>query len=324
MKITFLGTGSGAPSRHRNVSAFALQRPQQSGAWLFDCGEGTQHQILRSELRLSQIDRIFISHMHGDHVFGLPGLLASRSLQAGMQTPVTVYGPPGLHDYLRGTFEISQSRPAYPLHVVPVTPGLVFEDARTQVTCAAVSHRTPAFAYAVIERDSPGHFDVARAKELGIPSGPTYGRLKAGEKVTLADGRVIDGAALTGPTRRGRRLVYSGDTGYTRSMVELARGASVLIHEATFLDEDAAHADRASHSTAASAAKVAKQAGVETLILTHVSARYEGDGNRLADLLAEARAIFPNTILARDLWSYEVAGGDGSGDLGVEMGGGET
>ncbi len=307
MKVTFLGTSSGAPSRYRNVSAFALQRDQLAGAWLFDCGEGTQHQIMRSELRLSQIERIFISHMHGDHVFGLPGLLASRSLSAGSTTPVTLYGPPGLQEYLRRSFELTQTRPGYPWEVVTVTPGLVCEDTRAQVFCAPVAHRIPAFGFAVVERDMAGHFDVAKALALNIPPGPIYGKLKSGETVTLEDGRVVEGAALTGPTRRGRRLVYTGDTTFTRNVIELARGADVLIHEATFLEEEAAMAEHASHSTAAMAAQAALQAGVQTLILTHVSTRYEGEGGgRLADLLAEAQAIFPNTLLARDFWSYEI------------------
>src|SRR6266567_689820 len=136
MRVTFLGTGSGAPSRYRNVSAIALQRSQQPGAWLFDCGEGTQQQVMRSDLRLSQIERIFITHMHGDHVFGLPGLLASRSLQAGSVSPVALHGPPGLAEYLRRTMEMTQMRLGYPYEVQTITPGLVWEDSRRQVFCA--------------------------------------------------------------------------------------------------------------------------------------------------------------------------------------------
>ena len=307
MKITFLGTSSGAPSRFRNVSAFALQLPQQSSAWLFDCGEATQHQLMRSPLRLSQIDRIFISHMHGDHVFGLPGLLASRSLQAGSTTPVTLYGPPGLQEYLRRTMDLTQMRLGYPWEVQTIAPGLVWEDARTQIFCTPVVHRIPAFGFAVIERDLAGRFDVEKARALDIPAGPVYGRLKDGETVTLEDGRVIDGKTLTGPIRPGLKLVYAGDTTYTRNVVELASDADVLIHEATYLQEDLALAKRASHSTSVMAAEVAKQARVKTLILTHFSTRYEGDGgSRLADLLAEAQAIFPNTMLARDQWTHEL------------------
>lgn len=308
MKITFLGTGSGAPSRHRNVSAIALQLPQQSHLWLFDCGEGTQHQIMRSAVRLSQIQRIFITHMHGDHLFGLPGLLASRSLQAGSETPVTIYGPVGLSEYIRKTMELTQARPNYEVIVETVSPGLVCEDEKTQVFCTPVRHRIPAFAYAVVERDQPGRFEVERAKELGIEPGPIYARLKAGEMVALEDGRVIDGKALTGPTREGRRFVYSGDTGYCRSLVELAEAADVLVHEATYMEEERHLADRAAHSTSVIAANVAREARVRQLILTHLSPRYEGEaGNRIGELLAEAQAIFPNTTLAKDFAVYDLA-----------------
>jgi ribonuclease Z len=311
MKVTFLGTSSGAPSRFRNVSGLALQLPQQAGVWLFDCGEATQHQIMRSPLRLSQIDRIFISHLHGDHVFGLPGLLASRSLQAGSVTPVTLYGPPGLQEYLRRTMDLTQMRLGYPHEVKTIAPGLVWEDARTQVFCAPVAHRIPAFGYSVVERDLSGRFDVERARALGIPEGPVYGRLKSGETVTLDDGRVIDGRSLTGSIRRGRKFVYAGDTTYSRNTVDLARDADLLIHEATYLQEDLALAERASHSTSVMAANVAREASARALILTHFSTRYEGEGgNRLTELLTEAQAIFPNTHLARDLWTFEIASED--------------
>lgn len=307
MKITFLGTSSGAPSRYRNVSSLALSLPQQSAVWLFDCGEGTQHQILRSPLRLSQIERIFITHLHGDHIFGLPGLLASRSLQAGSETPVSLYGPPGLDEYLRQTLASAQMRLGYPCEVVTVEPGLICEVERFQVSCVPVAHRIPAFGYAVVERDLQGRFDVEKAKSLGIPAGPLYGRLKNGETIRLEDGRVIVGSELTGPTRQGRKVVLAGDTTYTRNTTELAKDADVLVHEATYLEEDLALAERASHSTATMAARVAKQAGVKTLILTHFSARYEAEGgNRLNDLLAEARAVFPDTYLAHDFWTYYV------------------
>ena len=308
MKITFLGTSSGAPSRFRNVSAAVLQLNQQSCAWLFDCGEGTQHQIMRSLVRVSQIDRIFVTHMHGDHVFGLPGLLASRSLQAGSLSRVSLYGPPGLQEFLRAALDLTQTRLAYPWEVITVSPGLVFEDEHTRVVCAPTSHRIASFAYAIVERDFAGRFDVQRAINMGIPEGPLYGRLKRGETITLEDGRVIDGSSLTGPKRKGRKVVFSGDTTYSPNLVALADGADVLIHEATYLNEDAALARRAAHSTSVTAAQTAREAGARTLILNHVSSRYEGEGgSRLAELLAEAQAIFPNSYLARDLWSYDVA-----------------
>ena len=307
MKITFLGTGSGAPSRTRNVSSIALQLAQRAALWLFDCGEGTQHQILRTPLRLSQLERIFLTHLHGDHLFGLMGLLASRSLQGSNATPVTLYGPPGLAEYVHCSLQASWTRLGFPLQVETVEPGEVYADEGVRVVAGPLEHRIPTFGYAVIERERPGRFDVQQAQALGIPPGPLYGALKRGETVTLPDGRTIHGAALVGPARPGRKLVYCADTIYTPQAVALARGADVLIHEATFAHTELQRAEEALHATATMAARVAHEAGVGLLILTHISPRYEsGSRSRLDELLAEAQAIFPNTCLAHDLWSYEV------------------
>ena len=307
MRITFLGTSSGAPSRSRNMTSIALQLPQASRMWLFDCGEGTQHQILRSPLKLSQLERVFITHLHGDHLFGLTGMLASRSLQNGGISPVTLYGPAGLAEYIRATLEISRTRLGYPISVERVTPGTIFEDESTRVVCAPMRHGIESFGYAVIEKDQPGHFDPIKAKDLGIPSGPLYGRLKAGETLQLEDGRTVNGADFTGPPIQGRKVVFCGDTTFHQGAVELSTDADLLIHEATYVSADVQLADRANHSTAAMAAEVARQAGVNRLLLTHFSLRYESEGNpSLEDLAAEARAIFPNTGLAHDFLIVEV------------------
>ncbi len=308
MQITFLGTSAGAPSRTRNVSAIALQFEQQSSTWLFDCGEGTQHQFMRSALRVSQLERIFITHLHGDHVYGLPGLLATRSLQQGMATPVTVYGPPGLEEYLGTVLRLSGTQLGYPLEIVTVQPGQIYEDKRVQVICAQLEHRITDFGYAVIEKPIPGHFQVEEAARLGIAPGPLYRQLKDGETVRLEDGRVIEGAKLVGPPRPGRKLVYCSDTQYCQSAIELARNATVLIHEATFCEEDLDLARRSTHTTTTQAAQVALAAGVQTLILTHFSARYEAeDGLGIEGLLGQARAIFPNTLAAYDFWTYKLS-----------------
>ncbi len=306
MRLTFLGTGSATPSRSRNVSSIALQLPESGRLWLFDCGEGTQHQFLRSPLRLSQVERIFFTHLHGDHLYGLPGLLASRGMQE-ITTPVTLYGPAGLEQFVRTALRVSHGGLPYPLRCEIIHPGAVYGEPELRVECAPMSHRVPAFGYRITEADLPGHFDVERARALGIPEGPLYGRLKRGETLTLPDGRTVNGAELVGPERKGRSVVITGDTVASQDAVELGRGASVLVHEATYMEADAGLAARSMHATAAGAAHVAREAGAETLILSHFSPRYEGEGPlTLADLLAEAQAIFPNTLLARDLWTFEL------------------
>jgi ribonuclease Z len=306
LQITFLGTSSGVPTRARNVSGVALRLPQKAEFWLFDCGEGTQHQLLRSDLRVSQLTRIFITHMHGDHIFGLMGLLASCGL-AGNTDRIDIYGPPDLEDYLKACRRYSHTHFSYPIKVHPVSPGVVYEDGEYRVSCNLLKHRIPAFGYRVTEKDRPGHFDVKRAQALGIPSGPIYGKLKRGETITLPDGRVIHGTDLCGPTEIGRKLVYCTDTIFCDTAIDLAQDADVLIHEATFAHQDAELAYQRLHSTSTMAAQVALAAQVRQLIMTHFSPRYApGNAIELKDLLTEARMIFPNTEMASDFWSYEI------------------
>lgn len=307
MQVTFLGTGAGAPSRTRNVSAIGLQFSQQSAVWLFDCGEGTQQQFMRSPLRISQLERVFITHLHGDHVFGLPGLLATRSLQQGAATPVTVYGPPGIDEYLQTCIRVSGTQFGFPLSVVTVQPGQIYENESVRVVCARLEHRLTDFGYAVIEKPTPGRFNAEEAARVGVPAGPLYGRLKRGETITLEDGREIEGARLVGKPRPGRKLVYATDTVFCQAAIELAKDATVLIHEATFAGDDTELAEKSSHSTTLQAAQVAREAGVQTLILTHFSARYEAeDGPGVEGLLEQAQTVFPNTLAASDFWSYTV------------------
>lgn len=311
VQVTFLGTSSGVPTRSRNVSAVALRLPQRSELWLFDCGEGTQHQILRSDLRVSQLRRLFITHMHGDHIFGLPGLLASLGL-AGSSTGLDLYGPDPLRSYLEGALHTSSTRIGYPLHIHRVreaarSGALVFEDEELQVRCTPLTHRVPAYAYRVDQKPRPGRFDVERARALGIPPGPIYAQLKAGRTITLEDGRIIRGAALCGPPRPGCSVVYCTDTVFSEAAVALAQGADLLIHEATFAHAEADLAIARQHSTSTMAAQTALEAGVQRLVLTHLSPRYlPGNPTTPDDLLAEARAIFPATELAHDFLALDV------------------
>lgn len=311
MQVTFLGTSSGVPTRGRNVSAVALRLPQRSELWLFDCGEATQHQFLRSDLRVSQLRRIFVTHMHGDHVFGLPGLLASLGL-AGSCPGIDLYGPDPLRDYLEGVLRTSSTRIGYPLRTHRVRRAaesgtVLFEDEDLQVRCAPLTHRVPAFAYRVDQKPRAGRFDIEQARQLGIPAGPIYAELKAGRTVTLEDGRIINGASLTGPARPGASVVYCTDTVFCEAAVALAQGADLLIHESTFSHGEAELAIARQHSTSTMAAQTALEAGVRQLVLTHLSPRYmPGNPQCPDDLLAEARAIFAETIMAKDFLSLDV------------------
>jgi len=312
VQVTFLGTSSGVPTRARNVSSVALRLSQRSELWLFDCGEATQHQFLRSELKISQLRRIFITHMHGDHVFGLPGLLASLGL-SGVCEGIDLYGPDPLRDFIEGALRTSSTRLGYPLRFHRVSRALesgepALERDGFQVRCASLRHRIPAFAYRVDEQSRPGRFDVRSAEAMGIAPGPVYAQLKAGHTVTLNDGRRIDGSQLTGPARKGASVTYCTDTVYCDAAVDLAQGTDLLIHESTFAHSEADLAFQRLHSTSTMAAQVAQKARVGQLVLTHLSPRY-APGNMCTpeDLLAEARAIFPETVLAKDFLSLEVS-----------------
>ena len=312
LQVTFLGTSSGVPTRARNVSAVALRLPQRSEMWLFDCGEGTQHQFLRSELRLSQLRRVFVTHMHGDHVFGLPGLLASLGLAGNSNEGVDLYGPDPLESYLNGVLRTSSTRIAYPLKVHRVhdcaeNATLVYEDDDLTVRCTPLTHRVPAYAYRVDQKPLAGRFDIAKAKDLQIPPGPIYAQLKRGDTVTLEDGRIIDGTTLCGPERPGVSVVYCTDTVFCEAAVDLAQGADLLIHESTFAHQESEMAYQKQHSTSTMAAQTAAEANVGQLVLTHLSPRY-APGNAVTpeDLLKEAQAIFPNTCLAKDFLTLEV------------------
>jgi ribonuclease Z len=306
VKITFLGTSSGVPTRSRNVSSVAISLPQRAEVWLFDCGEGTQHQLLRSEIRSSQIRRIFVTHMHGDHIFGLMGLIASIGL-AGKGQDIEIYGPQGLAEYLQSCAKYSYMHLNSRLQVREVKPGLVYEDDEFIVTCQLLKHRVPAYGYRIAEKDRPGRFNLEKAQALGIPSGPIYGKLKQGETIALEDGRQINGKELCSEPETGRKVAYCTDTVFCDAAVELARDADVLIHEATFAHQDAEMAFDRLHSTSTMAAQVALLSGVKHLIMTHFSPRYApGNSLQLDDLKQEARAIFPSTKLAYDFYTYEV------------------
>lgn len=327
MELYFLGTGAGAPSRARGVSALAVRFDQGRDVWLFDCGEGTQQRILEAPFSAGQVVRIFLTHLHGDHLFGLPGLLGSRSLQDHAGRPLQILGPAGIAAYLAESLRVSGTRLSFEWTVkewqpprpdkhrseskdggkrsVEPEPWPALEEEGWAVSALPLRHGMPCLGYALVEKPRPGRFRIETAQALGIPEGPLYGRLKRGEDVTLEDGRVVRGADLTEPARPGRKVVVLGDTAPCENAVHLAANADVLVHEATFSGQDVELARARRHCTAVDAARTAREAGAKALILTHVSPRYQNEP-ALAALLAEARAVFPATVLARDHFSYTV------------------
>lgn len=298
VELTLLGTGAGRPSRLRNVTSMALKLPSPStSVWLFDAGEGTQHKLLDTPIKLNRIDRIFITHLHGDHVFGLPGLLSTRAYDGGVD-PVTIYGPPGLQKMVETLFTVSGTHIAYDIHYVETVEGVLFDDGHYRVEAAALEHRVPCFGYRITECDRPGRLDVEKLQAAQVPAGPLYGRLKAGNDIELPDGRTVCAKDVMGPSIRGRIVTILGDTKPCEGAVRLAYDADLLVHEATFGAGLEEKAEAYGHSTTVQAAEIAKRAGAHKLVMTHFSSRYElADANRLAD---EARTIFPATDAASD------------------------
>ena len=311
MNITFLGTSSGVPSLTRNVSSLALKLSQSSEVWLFDCGEGTQHQIMKSNIKSSQIKKIFITHMHGDHIYGLPGLLATLGL-SGNSKGIEIYGPSELEVFINAALSNSFCKLSYPLHFVKVENfasenKFLFENDKIEVNCTCLKHKIPSYGYRVSEKAKPGIFDIKKAESLKILPGPIYSELQQGKKVILDDGRTIDGKEFCGPPRKGESFVYCTDTVFSESAVTLSKNADLLVHESTFSEEDENMAYEKLHSTTIMAAKTALLSNSKKLIITHLSTRYNNKTSITpSDLLKEAQKVFPNTHLAKDFLTAEI------------------
>lgn len=306
MELTFLGTGAGMPSARRNVSSIVLDLQAECGSsWMFDCGEGTQHQLIKSHLKPGRIDRLFVTHLHGDHLFGIPGFLSSRS-HLGGDGPLTLYGPAGIEAFVRTALGVSDSHLGYELHIVELNEeGVVFEDEQFVVEARRLAHRIESFGYRIVERDTPGALQAERLRAaFGQLHGPLLGKLKRGETVVLADGTQVNGALYVDPPRKGRVVAVLGDTAPCRNAELLATGADLLVHEATFLAELRDKALSFGHSTSVDAARTALAAGAKQLLLTHISSRYAEEGE--AALLAEARSLFAETQVAKDLTTWPI------------------
>jgi len=291
LDVVFLGTAGSMPTARRSPTALVVRRGGER--LLFDCGEGSQRQFLRSTLGLVDLSEIFLTHYHADHYLGLPGMLKTFSLR-GRELPLTVFGPSGLNDLFASLSRIF-GRLTFALDLVELSVGDALERDGYRLETFPVEHSVSSLGYALVELPRPGRFDVQGANRLGVPPGRERGALQRGEAVSLADGSVVRPEQVLGPARPGRKLVISGDSAPSRAVVEASRDADLLIHEATFCEEERGRAEETRHSTAAQAAQIALAARVKMLALTHVSTRYFGP-----EVLREARELFAATVVPRD------------------------
>jgi ribonuclease Z len=303
LSVTFLGTSAARPTVERNVTGIVVVREGET--LLFDCGEGTQRQMMRYGVSFA-LSEIFVTHFHADHFLGIAGLLRTLGLQ-GRTEPMRLYGPRGARRVLGEVVALGVERSPFPVEIVELKAGDSVERKEYDVATFATEHGRTSIGFALVEHTRLGRFDPDKARALGLPEGPLWGRIHKGETLTLPDGRRVAPAELVGPARPGRKLVYPGDTRPCRSVVEAADGADLLIHEATFGDEEKDRAKETDHSTAAEAAQVALAARVKRLALHHLSARYSADAGVL---LEQARAVFPETVVARDGMTIEIPFGE--------------
>jgi ribonuclease Z len=291
LDIVFLGTSGSVPTARRGLAGTLVRRG--GDRILFDCGEGTQRQLLRSTVGLVELPEVFLTHYHADHYLGLPGMLKTFALR-GREVPLTVYGPPGLVD-LFGVLRRIFGKLTYEVQLVELRPGDALDRGDYRLFAFDVEHGVSSNGYALVESPRPGRFDVKAASSLGVPAGPLFGQLQAGDPVRLPTGRTVLPEQVLGPPRPGRKIVLAGDTRPAVAVLDAAREADVLVHEATFASEESERAEDTLHATAVGAAELARVAAVKMLVLTHLSNRYFGP-----EIAREARGVFPETVVPRD------------------------
>jgi ribonuclease Z len=300
IRVIFLGTAGSVPTPERSLPAVLIQR--QNEQLMFDCGEGVQRQMIKAKVGFHKKMKIFISHMHGDHVLGLPGLLQTMALM-DRQKKVEIYGPEGIKRFLEGTREVLQFALTFPVEIHEIyDEGVVCKEEEYAVEAAWSNHVIPSLAYAFVEKPRAGKFYPDKARALGVPEGQLWSKLQHGDKIKLPDGRLVKPEEVLGPQRLGRKIVYTGDTRPFKGFARFAAGADLVIHDATFDDALAEKASEDGHSTPSQAAEEVKKAKAKKLVLTHVSARYADAGL----LLEQARKVFKNTLVAEDFMKLEL------------------
>jgi len=300
LNVIFLGTAAGVPTPKRSLPAILIHREGEQ--LMFDCGEGAQRQMLIAKASFNKKMKVFVTHMHGDHIMGLPGLLQTMAL-LNRERKLDIYGPLGVKEFLEGIRETVQFVLTFPVEIHEVEKaGVICDQEEYSVHVAPSKHVIPSFAYAYVEKPRPGKFYPEKAKALGVPEGPLWSKLQRGQKVKLPNGHAVKPEDVTGPPRQGRKIVYTGDTRPFRLLEKFAADADLLIHDCTLGDELAERAEQYGHSTPDQAAKSAKKAKVKKLILTHISQRYE-DTNIW---LKQVKKIFKNTLVAEDFMQIEI------------------
>ncbi len=300
IRVVFLGTSGSVPTLKRSLPSVVIQCPKE--LWMFDCGENTQRQMMQAKVSFHKKLKVFLTHLHGDHVLGLPGVLQTMALMDRKES-VAVYGPPGIKDFLVCTKETLNFGLTFPVEITEILgEGTILDEEDYTLTAARSNHAVDSYAYAFVEKPRPGKFYPKKAQALGVPKGELWSKLQSGEEITLPDGRAVNPSEVMGPPRAGRKIVYTGDTRPFEAFAKFAADANLVIHESTFDDSLAEKAALDGHSTPSQAAQEAKAANAKRLVLTHISARYPD----ASLLLEQAKKVFANSLLAEDFMELEL------------------